>query len=101
MIRPVSALALLALVGCFDNLSSVRPSPEGLSTTTIDAVAFDAVYVVNGESSSISVINAETNTVSGTIALRGVAYPHDVTLSRDARLLGIAIPGYDMSSGET
>jgi YVTN family beta-propeller protein len=63
-------------------------------------VAFDAVYVVNGESATISVINAETNQLAGTIALRGVAYPHHVSVSPDRSLLGVAVPGYDMSAGE-
>src|SRR5690606_25646167 len=49
--------------------------------------------------SSITVIDAESNTVAGTIALEGVRYPYTVSVSPDRTLLALAVPGFDMSSG--
>lgn len=107
-VRPASAGLALALAISSLSLSSSCASldswpkreVDGLSTTTIAPVGFDAVYVVNGESSSISVIDAESNAVAGTIEIRGAIYPHHIALSADRALLGIAVPGYDMSGGE-
>lgn len=85
-------------------LSCGKPLPTdyttSLTTTTIEPVAFDAVYVVNSEAATISVVNAETNAVSGTIGITGVTYPYRVSFSPDNTLLAVAIPGYDMSGGE-
>src|SRR5690606_28474617 len=91
----------LAVAACAD----VGPPGGGgdatnVTSTPIPAVSFDAVYVVNGESSSITVIDAESNTVAGTIALEGVRYPYTVSVSPDRALLALAVPGFAMSSGQ-
>jgi YVTN family beta-propeller protein len=97
-------LAFVAAAGgilsCMDGLPSKTVPIDGLETTEIAPVSYDAVYVVNGEDATISVINAENNTVAGSIALKGMAYPHHVGLSPDRTQLAIAVPGYDMSMGE-
>lgn len=65
-------------------------------------VTFDAVYVVNGGdgmTGSISVINAETNTVAGTIQLMNAMWPHHIYLCPDASKLVVAVPGMDLSMG--
>jgi YVTN family beta-propeller protein len=72
------------------------------STIPIKPVSFDAVYVVNGgdgETSSISVINAETNTLAATIRLTDAMWPHHISLSADGRRMLVAVPGMDMSAG--
>ena len=69
------------------------------STPLATPVAFDAVYVVNGGDSTISVVNAETNTVAGTITLQNADYPHHISLSPDRSMLAVAVPGMDMSAG--
>jgi YVTN family beta-propeller protein len=62
-------------------------------------VSFNAVYVVNGGDSSLSVINADTNAVAGTIMFHGAIFPHHVNLSPDKTKLAVAFPGMDMSGG--
>ena len=72
------------------------------SSVPIRPVTFDAVYVVNGgngETSSISVINARTNTVAGTIQLTDAMWPHHIYQSADRSKLLVAVPGMDMSEG--
>jgi YVTN family beta-propeller protein len=72
------------------------------SSIPIRAISFDALYVVNGgdgETSSISVINTETNTLAGTIQLTDAMWPHHIYLSADGRRLAVAVPGMDLSMG--
>jgi len=85
------------------------------ATSTDNAlVNFDAAYVVNGESSTISIINITTNKVENTIDLTklqsssgesqmemGMAnmWPHHIYISPDKSKLVIAAPGMDFSEG--
>lgn len=69
------------------------------SSTPIDPITSDAVFVVNGGDSSISVIDATTDEVVGTIELHDVAYPHHIYLSPDRATLLVAVPGSDLSAG--
>lgn len=66
----------------------------------IPAVSGDAVYVVNGEDSTISVLDLTGKTL-GTIALRNVSYPHHIYLSPDKARLAVAVPGHDLSGGHS
>jgi YVTN family beta-propeller protein len=69
------------------------------STTPTDAIAYDALFVANGGGNSISVINAETNEVAGTIAVKNASFPHHLNLSPDKAFLAVAAPGTDLSDG--
>ena len=84
------------------------------ATDPDNTVNFDAVYVVNGESNSISVINIETNQVDRTIDLAKLQgsmgagqmemgmenmWPHHISLSPDKSRIAIAAPGMDFSEG--
>lgn len=86
-----SVLALAAACG-HDMMSppSSRPIP-----------AFNgaAVFVVNGADSSITVIDAATRTVAGTIELTSAPYPHHLYRSGDGTSLLVAVPGVDLSAG--
>lgn len=77
-------------------------------------VNFDAAYVVNGESSTISIINITTNKVENTIDLTKLQnssgdgqmdmamtsmWPHHIYISPDKSKLVIAAPGMDFSGG--
>ena len=83
-------------------------------STDYALVNFDAAYVVNGESNSISVINIETNQVDRTIDLAKLQgsmgagqmemgmenmWPHHISLSPDKSRIAIAAPGMDFSDG--
>ncbi len=77
-------------------------------------VNYDAAYVVNSESNSISVINLDTKKVEKTIDLADSKsgmdggmmnsnmenmWPHHINLSPDGSKLAIAAPGMDFSDG--
>lgn len=69
------------------------------SSTPIAAVTYNALFVVNGGDSTVSVINAETNEVAGTVALQNAPYPHHLYLSPDRAMMMLAVPGTDLSGG--
>jgi YVTN family beta-propeller protein len=76
-------------------------------------VNFDAAYVVNGESNSISVIKIETDEVVGTIQLGdgsmaghggmndGIMWPHHAYINSSKTQVAIGVPGMDLSAGHT
>jgi YVTN family beta-propeller protein len=85
----VLPLAAVALWGCGGDSSSVP----------IKAVDRDAVFVVNGASSTISVLDAASLESLGTIRLEDSPFPHHISLSPDRDSLVVAIPGADLSEG--
>ncbi len=87
---------------------------DGTTDSNNTQVNFDAAYIVNGESNSISVINLSTNKVDITIDLAKLQnsmgtgqmemgmnniWPHHISLSPDKSKLAIAAPGMDFSDG--
>ena len=99
----VSGLVALFAAACG---SHEAEGHGGASTASPESVAIapvtgDAVYVVNGEDASISVIDPTTARVIGTIALKNVSYPHHVYLSPDRSRLAVAVPGHDLSGGHS
>lgn len=75
-------------------------------------VSYPAAYVVNGKSSTLSIINLNTNEVANfiqlTVDLSGTAhsgggkflqYPHHIHLSPTKNQIAIAAPGIDLSEG--
>ena len=89
-------LAIALLPGACVGVSAPHDAPLP-SSTPIAAITFDALFVVNGGDNSLSVINTETNEVTGTIVLSGVSFPHHVYLSADRARLLVAVPGIDLS----
>jgi len=87
---------VIALAGCggIDNGAMVAPS-----TVPVAAITYDALFVVNGEANSISIINANTLELAATIAIENASFPHHVNLSPDKASLAVAIPGADLSGG--
>ncbi|MBN8651520.1 MAG: YncE family protein [Cytophagales bacterium] len=74
-------------------------------------INFDAAYIVNGESNSISVINLSTDEVVGTISLGDesmaghggmtdeIMWPHHAYINSTKSILAIGVPGTDLSAG--
>ncbi len=89
-------LSLHVVMSCGDSSKSDNPAVESASLGT---VTYDAVYVVNGGSNSLSVIDAVQGSVKGTVALKGVSYPHHINLSPDRSMFMVAAPGMDLSGG--
>ena len=86
--------------GMGDTGDSGMAIPSGdPSSIAIPAITVDAVYVVNGGDSSISVVDPAKSAVIGTIKLQNVGYPHHVYLSPDRSMLAVADPGMDLSGG--
>jgi len=77
---------------------ATAPAPASVPIAAIDG---DAVYVVNGEDSSISVVDPAAGKVLGTIALQNVKFPHHIYLSPDRARLAVAVPGHDLSGGHS
>lgn len=113
MAKPVTALrACLVQNGCPMSHALVRGSILLLAgacghheeaapptTTPIAPVTVDAVFVVNGDDSSLSVIDTGSDEVIGTIQLGNVEYPHHIYLSGDGERMLVAVPGSDLSGG--
>lgn len=98
----VGASALLATACDFSEAppagtTHTRPPPA--SHPLARPVDYDAVYVVNGGGSSLTVIDAARNEVAGTIELHEAEFPHHVYLSPDRSHLLVAVPGMDFSAG--
>ncbi|MCY7362540.1 MAG: YncE family protein [Ignavibacteria bacterium] len=62
-------------------------------------IDYNAVYVVNGEGNSISVIDISTNQVRRTISLSNVMWPHHINMNPAKTKVAIGIPGVDLSGG--
>jgi YVTN family beta-propeller protein len=98
-VRTVPLTASFALAGAFAFLTGCAMDHGSIgdpSSTPIAPVGSGALYVVNGGSNSLTVINTATNEVLGAIALKNAAFPH---ISADNSLIALAIPGVDLSGG--
>ena len=105
MRKNVILLFALILGGCTD-INSDQPQIN---------INYPAAYVVNGGSSTLSVINLNTNTVTAVIKLRdgsgtqmqgmnmgnALMYPHHIYLNASKTQVAIAAPGMDLSAGHS
>lgn len=71
-------------------------------------INYPAAYVVNGESSTVSVIKLSNNTLSDSITLMGsgsnmIMWPHHIYHHQNADMhhMTIGVPGMDLSGGHT
>lgn len=76
-------------------------------------INFDAAYIVNGESNSITVINLSSDEVAGTISLGDesmaghggmtdeIMWPHHAYINSSKSILAVGVPGADLSAGHT
>ncbi len=97
----LSAIALISGVLTSCNSSENTASP-------VLNINYPVAYVINGESSTMSIINLNTNELAGLVQLtekssdgmnmgKFLQYPHHVYLSPDKSTLAIAAPGMDLS----
>jgi len=92
-----SALALT--IGCQGGGGDGEPHEDPPGSVAIPAVQGRALFVVNGGGRSLSVVDPVGLTVTATIRLTGVDYPHHIDLSPDATQLLVADPGEDLGAG--
>lgn len=84
------------------------------NTTPEINIISPAAYVINGESSTVTVIDLALNEVKNTILLdnsainnksgytgTNIQYPHHIYISPDGTKLGIGVPGVDLSGGHS
>lgn len=100
--------AAAAIVMAAVTLISSCKKKDDMNMTTEKNIDYPAAYVINGESSTISVIKLSTNTVTDSIELMGsgssmIMWPHHVYYhaSADMKHLVIGVPGMDLSEGHT
>ncbi len=94
----VGAALVLGVMAC-TSTSGQHVALEAPTTDPVAPIAFDAVFVVNGGDSTLSVINTETNELAATIRMHAVDFPHHVYLSADRSKMLVAVPGTDLSAG--
>jgi YVTN family beta-propeller protein len=108
MKNSIFIISVFGLISCMD-MSNVQPEQN---------INYPAAFIVNGESSTLSVINLNTNEVSTTIQLTDgsststhgaghtatagfLAYPHHIYINTTKSQIAIAAPGVDLSAGHT
>lgn len=94
--RNTIALALLVLVLVLGCSGHEQAAP---TSTPIEPITTEAVFVVNGGDASISVIDTGSDTVIGTIVLHDADFPHHVYLDAGGDRMLVAVPGADLSAG--
>lgn len=99
-VKPRKAYLMCAMLAIAVVINAIGCGEEDEEITSASGnFTYEAVYVVNGASNSVSAINAETNTVANTIPLPNVSWPHHINLSPDGKSLVIGVPGMDLSKG--
>jgi YVTN family beta-propeller protein len=105
MKKIIISIFALTLGGCM-NMATETPQLN---------INYPAAYVVNGESSTVSVINLNTNEVADLIQLTDnsgtqmtgmnmgtfLSYPHHIYLNPTKTQISIAAPGMDLSAGHS
>jgi YVTN family beta-propeller protein len=72
---------------------------DTVPTTPASSITYNALFVVNGQINSISVIDISDNQVKQTITLSGIMWPHHINMNAAKTKLAVAIPGMDFSGG--
>lgn len=105
MKKIIISIFALTLGGCM-NTATEQPQLN---------INYPAAYVVNGESSTVSIINLNTNEVADLIQLtdnsgtqmagmnmgKFLSYPHHIYLNPAKTQISIAAPGMDLSAGHS
>lgn len=102
----LSGALLLVAIGIIQSSCRKQKIPDmQMEDKNID---YPAAYVVNGENSTLSVINLTNNTVTETIELMSmgdemVMWPHHLSLYSifDMHRLAVGVPGMDLSEGHS
>ncbi len=79
-------------VACGDGDTRPQIEPPG-------DITYAAAYVVNGQDGSVSVVDLASQSVSRTLELEGVAWPHHLSMNGPKTRLALGVPGTDLSGG--
>lgn len=88
------SLIALIVASCATE-TATSPTP----VSVINKIDFPALFIVNGESSDLYVLNLNTNNLAGKINLTGAKYPHHISMNRDKSLIAITCVNKDLSMG--
>lgn len=79
--------------------TSCKKDKDNTTTTPSTDMSYNAAYVVNGGSNSISVIDLTTNEVKRTINISSSMWPHHVYINNAKTKIAMGVPGMDLSGG--
>ncbi len=93
--------ATACFVGCGSEATttgsgSTASDSNSSAQTTVSALD---IWVVNGGDASISKINTDTGIVTATYPLPNASFPHHINMSKDGKVVSVAVPGMDLSQG--
>lgn len=89
-------MLFIVSISVFTILNGCKDDP---GVTTATGINYNALFVVNGESNSISVIDISDNQVKQTITLSGIMWPHHINMNSAKTKMTVAVPGMDFSGG--
>lgn len=104
---------ILAAISCKKEDKSAMPEEMHTAPTSASTpVNYNAAYVVNGESNTISIIDISTNTVKDSIKLgessmaghsmsTGISWPHHISINAEKTMIALGVPGMDLSDGHS
>lgn len=95
MIKLFLYSVLAILVASCATETATSPTP----VSVINKVYFPALFIVNGGSSDLYVLNLNTNNIEGKINLLGAKYPHHISLNKDKSLIAITCVNKDLTGG--
>jgi|GEM_PF-3044751 len=90
-----SAIAMMFASCATDTITGPTP------VSVINNIDFPALFIVNGESSDLYVLNLNTNNIVGKVNLTGAKYPHHISMNKDKSLIAITCVNKDLSMGHT
>ena len=83
-------------------ISSCKKDKDDETTNTPPAstdITYNAAYVVNGGSNTISVIDLSTNEVKRTISIAPSVWPHHISINPAKTRIAVGVPEMDLSGG--
>ncbi|MBN8568049.1 MAG: YncE family protein [Ignavibacteria bacterium] len=89
----ISFIIFMSFIAGCKNDTVLPTSPSS------NEVTYNAVYVVNGGSNSISVIDISTDSLRQTISLPSVNWPHHINMNNTKTKIALGVPGMDLSVG--
>ncbi len=95
----VKSLSAVVLITLFSLIFNGCTEDEVINPPVSTDIDYNAAYVVNGGSNSISVIDLVTSQVKRTVSLTNLTWPHHINMNSAKTKIAIGVPGIDLSGG--
>lgn len=95
----VKTFPVLLIISFFALIFNGCSEDEVINPPISADIDYNAGYVVNGESNSISVIDLATSQVKRTISFTNLMWPHHINMNAVKTKVAIGVPGIDLSGG--